>query len=109
MNINLKYHKIPKKIRQFTETEEKALFPKHGERVLVMVDGEFKIFTFSWMYASFKTQHDRSWLRDGNGDSIWSDDVDEDNDGLYLELNEHSRDNFPFDGWWKFPTIDNIH
>lgn len=77
MDLNLKFHKCPE-TKKFTKEEEKLYFPNNGEEVLCITkNNEYKILEFYFLYFSFKENKNGEMIRDGNGETIWSNNMEE--------------------------------
>lgn len=90
--LKLKRYELPKDIHRFTKKEENELFPKPETNVLAYIDGYITLLTFRWRYCSLKMDVNGEFIRDGNGETLWS---SYDND--YIISNNSNR---PFEEYW---------
>ena len=75
-DLNLKFHKLPDECRKFTKEEERRFFPNPGESVLCLLhNGHYAILQFEFKHCSYKrsSEGNDEIIRDGNGETIWTD------------------------------------
>lgn len=102
----MQYHEFPYEMKNYTPEDEKP-FPREYEEILVIYDGEFKIATFFWKYASGIVTEDGTHIRHGNGAFVIK--INEGTeDEEWFERNESNKDNYPFKCWWRFPSVSKI-
>lgn len=104
-DLILMRHEFPLEMKNYSEDEEKA-FPRDGEHIFVIYNGEFILATFYWKYSSFKYKNNIR-IRDGEGsfDIVINEGTE---DEEWFERNNDNKDKYPFEFWWKLPSMKEV-